>query len=197
MPDPNESAEDLAERLAAIEEAREVCDGPDKSLGEDVRIPASDAIGVCNPCQDKGAGYAHGEVPDESLSEDRNEAQPEERVTWPSVPQDDPYRALHAFLLEFDPALNGCDFNPAEVAMARLGTQKTYLDRFMVQAGEFRQAAEEQLNEVARLQADLALARDAAAQKDVRDERIGAIQALLKAKASAASTVARIQQLLS
>ena len=191
MPDPNESAEDLAERRAAVEEL---------TSGETSAPSVNNADAV--------AGDALS--PDESLGYrgDLDEAQPQDDVPQMEKPfspdeeagpaaADDPYGSLRAFLVELDPTLRGVDWNPVEVAVARLGTQKEYLDRFMVQAGEFRQAAEEQLNEVARLQADLALARDAAAQKDVRDERIGAIVAILDQKTSEKAKVARIRQLLS
>lgn len=187
MPDPNETPEMSDATAAMIAEAQGDVAGdapatvgdvlsPDESLSEDVH--------KAQPCQDEGAGYAHGEDPDPDVSEARDLTQ---------VYQDDPYGALRDFLMEFDPALKGCDFNPAEVAMARLGTSKTYLYQFMEQAGELRGHVERLTQERGALQAELVKA----SRKDVRDERIGAIIEILKAKVSEKAKVARIHQLLS
>ncbi len=157
-----------------------------------------------------------GEVaaPDESQSEDLQEEQPQDDI--PQMEALDPAElaqcalcdALKLFLLNFDQALRDADFEPVAVAKERLADLKMDL-------GEHRgwRAVAVQSNRdvdayLRQVMPDLQehygmpvdgvrqVVEDARAQKDVRDERVAAVKAILKQKASDPAMVARIRKLL-
>ncbi|MEE8537644.1 MAG: hypothetical protein V3S71_06510 [Acidobacteriota bacterium] len=89
---------------------------------------------------------------------------------------------LANFLVDFDPGLQGGNFNAVDMATKRLDTQKEYLEQFVAAANEQRTLIQNLERQVA--------------QKDVRDERIDAIKAIVAQKVGDSAKIGRIQKLL-